>query len=264
MDETEVLFTELLNCDRVALYLNKDKTLSNDKACFIAEALRRRINSEPLDYILGFSEFMGLKFKVNKYVLIPRQETEILAETALRYASDNKSHKILEIGTGSGCIAVSLAKFVSSLAITATDISLMALDTARANAQLNGTGRNIKFVESDLFNSQELYNVKYDMIISNPPYIRSLDIADLQSEVQFEPRIALDGGIDGLDFYRRIIRQSPCHLTEGGLLILEIGFGQYSDIKNIFQKSGNFEIIEVVKDYNNIYRVVIARVRKNG
>ncbi len=259
MNETELLFSEILNCDRVDLYLNKNKSLGSGKASFAARVLKRRMVGEPIDYILGFTEFMGLKFKVTKGVLIPRPETEILVELTLRYAVDYKVPQILEIGTGSGCIAVSLAKFVPNSEITATDISSVALDVARLNAKSNKLNGRVKFVKSDLFKCRELQDNKYDIIISNPPYVSGSCIADLQPEVQFEPSIALDGGIDGLDFYRKIINQAPRYLAKNGLLIIEIGFDQAENIKNIFQKSGNFEIIEVMRDYSNIDRVIIAK-----
>lgn len=262
MVEAELLFSEMLNCDRASLYLNKDKPLGVDKSSFAASVLKKRLVGEPIDYILGFAEFMGLKFKVSRQVLIPRPETEILVEAALRYVSRHKAQvkrtNILDLGTGSGCIAISLAKFLPQAKVDALDISKSALKIAEENADLNKV--KINFLESDLFKSADLNNIQYDMIVSNPPYVRSLDIVGLQPEIQFEPNIALDGGFDGLDFYRRIIKHSPKYLAKGAFLILEIGFGQARDIKDIFQKSGNFEIIEVIKDYNNIDRVVVGKV----
>jgi release factor glutamine methyltransferase len=261
MNETELLFSEILNCERLSLYLNKDSHLDKEKSALISSALKRRIDREPLQYILGKTEFMGLEFKVDRDVFIPRPETEILVETALRMATGFKpqasSLNILDIGTGSGNIAISLAKFLRGCEIKAVDISGKALKIAKENAQLNNV--SINFLESDLFDNYNLQSITYDLIVSNPPYIPTLDINHLQPEIKYEPGIALDGGRDGLDFYRRLIANSVDYLKEDGLLILEMGFNQRASIGNIFQKSGKFEIIEVVKDYNNIERVIVAR-----
>jgi release factor glutamine methyltransferase len=212
---------------------------------------------------------MGLEFKVTPAVLIPRQETEILVEVALRQLrtpnSELRAINILDLGTGSGCIAVSLAKLLRQAKITATDISESALEIARHNAESNNVADKIKFIQSDLFNNYELRTMNYELIISNPPYIASGEIDHLQPEVKYEPRIALDGGQDGLDFFRKIIIEAPRYLKKEGLLMLEVGFGQASAIKNIFQKSEDFEIIETVKDYHNIDRVMVAkRTGKHG
>lgn len=166
---------------------------------------------------------------------------------------------ILELGTGSGCIAVSLAKFLPGAKITATDISREALEVAKENTILNNV--EINFLQGDLFNTYNLKPNTYDLIVSNPPYIPTKEIRGLEAEVQYEPRLALDGAEDGLDFYRRLIKDSPAYLKKGGFLIMEMGFGQAEAIKNIFQSAGNFAIIEVVKDYSNIERVVVVRRR---
>jgi len=255
MNETELLFTRVLDCDRISLYLNKDRYLNPDEVDFIVSAFKRRINSEPLQYILGKTEFMGLDFKVNEAVLIPRPETERLVEKAIEYAKQNKTGRVLDLGTGSGCIAVSLAKYAPELKIDASDISPEALVIAKENAAAHGAG--INFVVSDLFSALEYK--EYGLIVSNPPYIASAQIRELQPELSFEPVLALDGGADGLDFYRRIIRQAPDYLRKNGLLIMEIGLGQRKGLEKIFADSGKFEITEIVKDYNNLDRVVCAR-----
>lgn len=263
MTETETLFSEILNCDRLSLYFNKDTVLGRDTGFFIAKALKRRIGGEPLEYILGKTEFMGLEFKVNPDILIPRPETEILVETVLRYAANREpltdNLKILDIGTGSGCIAVSLAKFLPGTRITATDISPEALVVARKNALLNNVADRIKFIHSDLFLNYELRTNNYELIVSNPPYISTGEIDSLQPEVKCQPRIALEAGADGLDFYRRIIAQATEYLPPGGLLVMEMGFGQKEKIENIFRESGNFNIMKIIRDYSNIDRVIIAR-----
>jgi len=263
MNEAEMLFAGILNCSRLDLYLNKDLYLDKDKLAFISSALKRRISGESIEYILGKTEFMGLEFKVNKDVFIPRPETEILVETVMKYSYGVQciaySAEILDLGTGSGCIAVSLAKFLPNSKISALDISMEALKLAQYNASLNNVSDKISFMHSDLFAQYAMRNTQYDIIVSNPPYIPTSEIDTLQPEIKYEPRIALDGGKDGLDFYRKIISQAPVYLREGSFLIMEIGFNQAAGVKNIFQNSGNFEIIEVVRDYNNIDRVIVAK-----
>lgn len=265
MTETELLFSELLNCNRLALYLHKDSSLEKAQSHLISSALKRRALGEPLQYILGRQEFMGLEFKVNKYVLIPRPETEILVETVLNTVRclmlDVKCLNILDIGTGSGCIAISLAKFILSVIIIATDISPLVLKVAEENSRLNRTEDKINFIQADIFSiKHNTLNIKqFDIIVSNPPYIPSDEIDNLQMEIRYEPKIALDGGKDGLDFYRRIVCQAPLYLKENGFLIMEMGFGQAEMIKNILKNSGNFEIIDIVRDYNDIDRVIVAK-----
>jgi len=251
MNEAELLFTHVLGCDRLSLYMDKDKLLDEDQAATICNVLKKRAQGEPIQYILGRGDFFGLEFKVNKNVLIPRPETEILVETVLRYA---KGDSILDLGTGSGCIAVALAKSLKNIKVDAADISSAALNTARTNANLNCV--DINFIESDLFNN--LVNT-YDLIVSNPPYISSAEIKKLAPEVQCEPKIALDGGREGLDFYSRIIRDSLKYLKDSGYLIFEIGFGQLDRIKEFILDSGKFKILEIIKDYNSIDRVIVLR-----
>jgi release factor glutamine methyltransferase len=161
------------------------------------------------------------------------------------------------LGTGSGCIAVSLAKLLPYLKITASDISEQALEIARQNAKTNNV--SIEFIKSELFSNKKMRLNHYDMIVSNPPYIPTDEINRLQVEISYEPRQALDGGSDGLDFYRRIILEAHQYLKDKGLLILEMGFGQHKRIENIFYKSAKFEIIDVIKDLSNIKRVIVAQ-----
>jgi release factor glutamine methyltransferase len=262
MTEAELLFTDILNCKRSSLYLDKDITLDKAQSCFVSGVLKRRIKGEPIQYILGKTEFMGLEFKVTPDVLIPRPETEVLVETVIEVAQSSElpAHRILDVGTGSGCIAVSLAKFIKDTDITAIDFSMAALEIARQNALLNNV--KVNFLHSDLFSSHDLGASSYELIVSNPPYIARAEIQTLQPEIKYEPRIALDGGSDGLDFYRRIINGAPAYLKQGGFLIMEIGFGQKDAVKNILKDCRYFEIIDLLKDYNNIDRVVIAKKRE--
>ncbi len=266
MNEAELLFTNILNCNRLSLYLNKDTLLDNLKSSFICGVLKRRIKGEPIQYILDKTEFMGLEFKVTPDVFIPRPETEILVEKAIEIAGSSQAgvRSILDIGTGSGCIAVSLAKFLPESKIIASDISEPALQVARENAKLNNIESKIDFISSDLFCSKLLAPESYNYIVSNPPYVPTAEIETLQPEIQYEPRAALDGGNDGLDFYRRIIDKAPRYLKKSGFLIMEMGFNQKDAIKNIFQNSLCFEIIESIKDYNNIDRVIVAIKRESA
>lgn len=261
MNETELLFTDILNYSRDKLYINLGVILPRDKRRVISEALKRRIKGEPIQYVLRKAQVMGWEFRVNKDVFIPRPETEILVETALKighrlWVIGNRL-KVLDIGTGCGNIAISIAKFLPDCKMFATDISPAALEVAKFNARLNGV--KVDFIQSDLFDTYQLQPNTYDLIVSNPPYIPTAEIEDLSLEVRYEPRIALDGGRDGLDFYRRIIMDSGRYLKSGGFLIMEIGFGQCPAIKNIFKASGNFQKTEVIKDYNNIDRVIVAQ-----
>jgi release factor glutamine methyltransferase len=264
MNETELLFTDILNCNRLSLYLNKDIFLDRAKSFLVSCVLKRRIRGEPLQYILGKTEFMGLEFKVTADVFIPRPETEILVEQTIDIIKllNCQIVKLLDIGTGSGCITVSLAKLLPNVKITAIDISQKAIEIAQYNALLNNVSDKIRLIHSNLFTSCNLQVTGYDIIVSNPPYIPTAEIETLQPEVKYEPHIALDGGKDGLDFYRRIINKAHRYLKKDGFLIMEMGFNQKDAIKNIFQKSGYFEIIELINDYNNMDRVIIAKKRE--
>ncbi|MFY9402286.1 MAG: peptide chain release factor N(5)-glutamine methyltransferase [Candidatus Omnitrophota bacterium] len=261
MTETELIFTEALGCKIDKLYLDRDRILTLRESRFISSALKRRALGEPIQYILGKTEFMGLEFKLNKHVLIPRPETEILVETVLRYAKKSflKDKDILELGTGSGCIAISVAKSLLEHRVAATDISLEALRLAALNAKLNGVGKRVSFILSNLFSSLFFFKKQYSLCVSNPPYIPTDEIDKLQPELKYEPRIALDGGRDGLKFYRRIINEPKDYLQKGGILILEIGYNKSEELKKIFSLSKRFEIVEIIKDYNSIDRVVVAK-----
>jgi release factor glutamine methyltransferase len=259
MNEAELVLTHILNCDKLSLYLNKDRELDKDKSALVSSILKRRITSEPLQYILSSTEFMGLKFMVDKRALIPRPETEILVEKAIKIAakldrSAARPLEILDIGTGSGCIAVSLAKNIKNCKVSATDISSQALELAGKNAALHQA--KIEFIQSDLFSS--LSGRSFDLIVTNPPYIPTLELKNLTREISFEPVLALDGGQEGLDHFRRIISQAHRYLNKGGFLLMEIGFGQAGQIENMLKKSEKFEIIETVRDYNDIERVMVS------
>lgn len=266
MNESELLFTQVLNCKRQDLYFNRDRILDKKSSVFISRVLKERVSGRPIQYILGKTEFMGLEFRVIPDVFIPRPETEILVETAIEF-SRSRSHqidklKILDMGTGSGCIAISLAKLLPGVEITAVDISPFALGIAQENAKNNNA--EVNFIKSDLFAAFDPQSVRYNMIACNPPYIRGLEIRGLTREVRHEPRIALDGGSDGLDFYRRIINDSPVYLEENGYLILEMGFNQRNAIEKIADDCGCFSVVRIVRDYNNIERIIVLKKKQES
>ncbi|MDP2927312.1 MAG: peptide chain release factor N(5)-glutamine methyltransferase [Candidatus Omnitrophota bacterium] len=266
MTEAELVLTHVLNCGRLSLYLNKEARLDRNKSAQVSRILRRRIMGEPLQYILGSTEFMGYEFKVDKRALIPRPETEILISCALeKLKSRGKTAqlKILDLGTGSGCIAVCLAKLLPQALIWASDISLGALQLAKENADLHKV--KIKFLHSDIFRTLEKDQEKFDLIICNPPYISTGEFCGLAKEISFEPVLALEAGIDGLDFYRRIISQAAFYLNDGGLLAFEVGANQADRLCAMCDEQ-NFNALDIIKDYNNIKRVVIAKQRtsENG
>ncbi|MBO5712605.1 MAG: peptide chain release factor N(5)-glutamine methyltransferase, partial [Clostridia bacterium] len=216
----------------------------------VANLSSERITGKPLSYVLGSQEFYGYNFIVNENVLIPRPETEELVYTALKDINANST--VLDMCTGSGAIAVTIAK-ESGAKVTAVDVSEGALEVAKLNAKNNDA--NVEFVLSNAF-----YNVegKFNVIISNPPYVKSSDLKTLQNEVKFEPTLALDGGEDGLTFYRILANNSANYLTRNGLLFIEYGKGQSQDIKNILLNSKNFKNVEVIYDINGIDRIIKA------
>ena len=270
MDELELILTDIFKCSRTELYLNsRSLAFKNKELKTLEKILKDRGRLKPIQYILGHAEFMGLRLNVKKGVLIPRPETEILVETAinkvkeLRLKTKDLKLKILDIGTGSGCIAISLVKFLQNTHLVAIDVSNEALNLARENARTNQVDGRIIFLESDLFNHNFFKNdIKFDMIVSNPPYVPTKEIGLFDAKTNSEPRVALDGGKDGLDFYRRINKVAGRFLEGEGLLILELGYGQAEKIKEIFSKKWIVE--KIIKDYQEIDRVCVIRKKNNG
>ncbi len=248
---------------RSEFYLKENETLSEEDQLHFENAVKKRASRVPLQYILGTQEFMGLTFAVNSNVLIPRQDTETLVELALTEIphevgeNDQEAFSVLDLCTGSGCIAVSIKKNRPEIRMTASDASKQALLVAKENAKANGT--EMLFIRSDLFDN---LNEAFDMILSNPPYIRTAEIPKLQAEVaEFEPVTALDGHEDGLYFYRRIASAAPPHLKEGGKLLMEIGNDQGAEVKEILENEGFTDIL-IKQDLAGMDRVVIARAPK--
>ena len=248
--EAEWLLCEATGLDRMGLYLNFDKPLQDDELAAYRSMVARRGKREPLQHILGSQEFDGHEFIVSRDVLIPRYDTETLLEEAVRQAPTART--VLDIGTGSGCIAISLALRLPHAAITAVDLSPDALSVAQHNAERNNA--QIEFLLGSFF--QPVVGRRFDLIVSNPPYITHADLATLQPEVRdFEPQLALDGGPDGLDAYRVLAAEAPRHLEPNGWLLLEIGAGQDKDVAGLLADAG-FDAIVTVPDSVGILRVV--------
>lgn len=253
--ETDWLIATILGKNRAEIKLVS--SVSDKQYQDIIKATTRRAKGESLDNIFGYTEFYGLHFDVNKKVLTPRMETEILVEQVLKVSKNFKNPKILDVGTGSGAIAVALAKNGIEQ-MTALDISKSALATAENNAKKNDV--KIEFLHSNLFENLKRKR-KFDIIVSNPPYIASGDIKKLDKNVrECDPILALDGGEDGLDFYRTIIPDSIKRLTNGGWLFLEVGKGQAKDVRKMMRENG-FEEIKTIKDYGKIERIVCGRIK---
>ncbi len=247
--DARLLLEYICHTDRNALLVHGDSVRSNLEEQFYRMVIEKRAQRIPLQHITGQQEFMGLTFKVNEHVLIPRQDTEILVEEAMRYLSDGM--RILDICTGSGCILLSLLKYSNECEGLGVDISDDALAVARENAQ--NLGLETEFRHSDLLEKVE---GKFDMIVSNPPYIETTVIDTLMPEVrEHEPMLALDGREDGLYFYRRIVEQCTSYMTRGARLFFEIGYDQGEAVKDMMIHKGFCEV-EIIKDYAGLDRVV--------
>lgn len=250
--DAQLIAGKALNMTRVQILTYPDKILTEEEKCKINEMFLKRINRMPMQYILGECEFMGLNFKVNSNTLIPRGDTEILVEKAIELINENNYKYVLDIGTGSGAIAVSIAKYTGAK-VTAVDISNEAIMVAKENATNNEV--NIEFINSDLF---EDVTGSYDLIVSNPPYIEKDVIKTLEPDVKdYEPVIALDGGCDGLDFYKSITKDCCKYLNENGSIIFEIGYNQGEVVSSLLS-AYNFGKISVKKDLAGLDRVVIG------
>lgn len=248
--EAEWLLCAVTGLDRVGLYLNFDKPMSDDELAAFRALVARRAKREPLQYLLGSQEFDGLQFAVTPAVLIPRHDTETLLAAALRQSPAPCT--ILDIGTGSGCLAVSLARRLPQARVTAVDISPEALAVARTNAERNGVV--VEFLQGSFF--EPLAGRRFELIVSNPPYITSAEMTSLQPEVRdFEPHLALHGGSDGLAAYRVIAASAPHHLEPGGRLWCEIGQGQEADLTALLASAGFVDIV-ALPDEAGILRVV--------
>lgn len=262
--DARLLLEFITGCDRTRLLTEPDMPVGDKDAEAFENVLLKRANHIPLQYLTGSCNFMGIDFAVNENVLIPRQDSECLVEEAMRYVGDGSD--ILDMCTGSGCLLLSLMHYKNNCRGVGVDISEEALKIANKNLRMLGendglNGGDAVFLQGDMYDALSEHDRKFDYIISNPPYIRSDVIDTLMPEVRdHEPHIALDGGDDGLDFYRRIISGAPAHLANYGMLFLEIGFDQAEDVSRILTKAG-FRDISVIKDYSDNDRVISARNR---
>jgi release factor glutamine methyltransferase len=253
--ESEWLLSAVLGLDRVGLYVNFDRPLSEAELAAYRGMVVRRARREPLQYILGNQEFMGLEFETTPAALIPRHDTETLVQEAIKRGRG--VNRILDIGVGSGCIAVALAINLPDARVYGVEQSAPALELAARNAEKYGVA--VTLLQGSLF--EPFSDTRFDLIVSNPPYIPTAKIASLQPEVrENEPRGALDGGADGLDFYRSIIPAAPDHLNPGAWLLFETGIGQAERVLGIYTQNGRFEEIFTAKDPAGIDRVVGGRI----
>lgn len=264
--KSEILLQYILNMDKTELIINSKKEVQHDLEQRYISYLDKIIEGKPIQYITHKQEFMGLYFYVDENVLIPQPDTEILVEKTIRIVTANnkllsQNIKILDLCTGSGAIAVSLENYLQNkcnIEIYASDISEKAIDVAKRNAKENNA--KVKFIISDMFQNIEENN--FDIIVSNPPYIEKATITTLSKEVQNEPHLALDGGIDGLDFYRIIAKEGYKHLKSGGYILVEIGYNQKESVSNIFKEYVDKYIeIKCVKDLNEQDRVIEVKRR---
>ena len=274
--DCKILYCYMMDIPFSKIILEYQEVLQDRLCDKYFELIDRRSKGEPVQYIMGSQEFMGLEFIVNENVLIPRQDTETLVEDALEIINTGtlrgedmdvkrKEWDILDLCTGSGAIGVSLARIANKVNVTCSDISEGAIKVAKENAQKHGVAKSVKFEQGDLFKpfSKHFRKQKFDMIISNPPYIKSSVIPTLQKEVcEHEPLSALDGGESGLDFHERIVSGVGGHLRKGGVLLLEIGHDQGETVSGLLSRNGDFTSIRVLKDLANRDRIVFAKKSK--
>ena len=256
-NDAKELYCNLMGIDRVGLMMRWTEIIQDNRLDAYFDLVEKRAAHTPLQHITGMQEFMGMTFKVNENVLIPRMDTETLVYEAVKKLE--RGGDVLDLGTGSGAIGISIAKLCPKTKVTVSDISEAALALAKENAAMNKV--KVKAVRSDLLSAfkSRLGAKKFDMIISNPPYIATEVIRELEPEVrEHEPMLALDGGADGLDFYRIIAQDAPNHLKKEGMLLLEIGHDQGYLVPALLRESGCFDSIEVIKDISGNDRVITA------
>ena len=257
--DRKVLLEEALGCNYMYMLTHGDEEVPEDKEQQYRKWITRRSEHYPLQYLLGYAHFMDYTFAVNEHVLIPRNDTEILVENANEVLAgmeeEQKTIRVLDLCCGSGCIGISLKLYHKQIELTLSDISEEALAVARQNVERHQVDAKVQ--QGDLL---EGITERYDMIVSNPPYIESRVIDTLMPEVrEYEPMLALDGGEDGLMFYRRIVDQAQSHLMQGGWLFFEIGYNQGQDVATLMQEHG-FTNVQVIKDYAGLDRVVYGHL----
>jgi release factor glutamine methyltransferase len=256
--QVELLLAHVLKVPRMKLYLDFERQLTATEVAALRELVKRRGQREPLQHILGSTSFCGLEIAVSRHVLVPRPETELLAEAGWQFLSTIKPSTALDFGTGSGCIAIAMAVKCPGARVTATDVSPEAIAVASDNAARHGVSERIEFRCGDGLAALAVEE-NFDLIVSNPPYIPSAEIDSLQPEVrEFDPRLALDGGADGLNFYRQFAKQAAPFLRPQGKIMLELGDGQAESVREILEAQK--WIVEAAKqDYTQRLRILIAR-----
>ena len=259
----EILLAHALAAERIDLYVHYDQPLNAEELSRFKAIIKRRIKREPVAYILGHKEFWSMELAVTRHVLIPRPETECLVERALAYLetdTDSRRQRILELGTGSGAILIALASENTQHTYWGTDISAAAIQLARRNAESHGLAASIQFLIADWFAPFAVSAEPFDMIISNPPYIRSGELKRLQPEIQaFEPLEALNGSVDGLRCLRHIIQSAHLYLKPGGMLLLEMGHDQKVPLKQVIQHCDQYADVAFYTDYSGYDRIVAMR-----
>ena len=254
---SKILLKHLLNVDNSYLLINKDKEIEEKITKKFKAGILSLKQGMPIQYITNTQEFMGLNFYVDENVLIPQPDTEILVEEIIETCKEKQqNYQILDLCTGSGAIGISLAKIIPNSMITMSDISEKALKIAQRNAKANEVIKRCKFIQSDLF---EKIEEKFDVIVSNPPYIQTKVIPTLSKEVQHEPKLALDGGTDGLDFYRKIAQNAHLYLSPDGILALEIGYDQKEEVIKLLKETSEYENIYCKKDLAGNNRVIVCK-----
>lgn len=256
--DAEILLAYVLNFRRLALYVHTEKILTDEQLTRYQNLIQRRLERVPVAYLTGHKEFMGLNFAVTPDVLIPRPDTEILAQGVIEHLPDfkKKNLRLADLGVGSGAICVSILKFVENITADAVDISQKALDIAIFNAQKFNVDDRINFHLGNMF--EPLEGKTFEVIASNPPYVAADEFKKLQPEIRIEPKIAFDGGIDGLKFYRQIVTAAPKFLERDGFLAMELGINHAEPVRRLIEENGNFDFIQVWKDLAGIERVIAA------
>ena len=257
--DSELILSDILKSQREKLITNSDHTVSEKIINNFNKLILRRTKKEPIAYILKKREFWSKDFFVNQNTLIPRPETELLCEQLIKIFK-GKSINFLDIGTGTGCILLTILSEINEAKGIGLDISKKAIDVAKRNSKNLNLSSRAKFFTRSL---EEIYGYKFDLVVSNPPYIKSIDLKNLQEDVRkFEPKIALDGGKEGLDVIKKVIYKSKTILKKLGLLALEIGYGQHYKVSQILKKQGFKEEL-LIRDYRNNVRCIVARLKIN-
>jgi len=258
--DAEVLLSHVLGKERIYLYVHFDEPLQAEELAQYKDMIKKRVARMPVAYIIGYKEFMGLEFAVSPAVLIPRPDTEILVEAVIERLKEKESVNFVDIGTGSGAIVLSLLANLPQAVGSTVDISETAIVVAKGNAEKFGVSDRVRFFHGDVYSPVK--DQLFDAIISNPPYIPDADIEGLQPEVKCEPHGALAGGADGLDFYRKLVREGVSLLKPGGFMAFEVGIHQASAVAKLAEEFSELGKVDIIKDYGGIERVVMINKRE--